>query len=74
LKWTRYDNEVLDGELYFLQKDKCIADEAPKGWKDGKYPKPFELHLKVEKNEKFNETLFPALGAIFCGASRNAAA
>lgn len=48
LECTRYDNDVLDGELYFLQKDKCIADEAPKGWKDGKDPKPFELHLKVE--------------------------
>ncbi|CAG5086495.1 Oidioi.mRNA.OKI2018_I69.PAR.g11231.t1.cds [Oikopleura dioica] len=37
-----------DGELYFLQKDKAIGDEAPKGWKDGKDPKPFDVHLKVQ--------------------------
>ena len=48
LESARYDSEILDGELYFLQKDKTIADEAPKGWKDGKDPKPFDLHLKVE--------------------------
>ena len=53
MELASYDNlRILDGELYFLQKDKAIGDEAPKGWKDGKEPKPFDVHLKVKLSHK----------------------